>query len=124
MPWRTASGTSTSSMRSRRAGWWSSGLPSVREAGVLLLPRLDPEGQPVLGGRQRAGGEGREGAGRVVGQVEIDEDLAVLDRAGLQEAAGAVGLLAVGLVGEDQGEPLFRIAEGIQTVGLPLPVED
>src|SRR5436305_10882543 len=66
------------------------GNPSVVPALHLLLPRLDAHRQLVLGRRQRAGGEGGEGAGRVVGGVEVDYHLAVLGRIGVEEAAGAV----------------------------------
>src|SRR5262245_13015721 len=103
---------STPSTSSRKSGaaagrGWGGSLPprcfSVRRsARELLLAGLDGDGELVLRRRQRAGGEGREGAGRVVGGVEVHHHLTVPGRIGVDEAAGAVGLLAAGLVGEDQ----------------------
>src|ERR1700704_1931563 len=66
----------------------SSRASVLRSARELLLPGLDGEGELVLGRRQRAGGEGGEGAGRVVGGVEVHYHRAVLDRTGVEEAAG------------------------------------
>ena len=87
---------------------------------IILLAGLDPRRQPVLLGRQRAGGEGGEGAGRVVGGVEVHHHLAVLGRVGVQEAAGAVGLFAVGLSAKIRKSPPSVALQGVQPVGLAL----
>src|ERR1039458_8106714 len=73
---------------------------------VLLLTGFDANSQPVLRRRQRAGGVGGEGAGRVVGFVEVEHHLAVFGQRGIQEAAGAIGFPGGGLVAEDEEELL------------------
>src|SRR5258708_34202460 len=65
-------------------------------AAVVLLAGPDRDRQPVFLGRERAGGEGAEGARGVLGAVEIEDDLAVLRRGGVEEAARAVGFVAPG----------------------------
>jgi len=77
------------------------GTGSVRLAVVELLAGRDGHRQPVLLGRDRAGRVRRDGTGRVVGLVEVQNDLAVLDRVGFEEAAGGI---SIGLAG--------RIASG------------
>ena len=55
---------------------------------VRHLAGLDAHGHPVLGRGQRAGGVRREGAGRVVGLVEVQDDLAGLRQVRVEEAPG------------------------------------
>src|SRR4051812_38143609 len=71
---------------------------------VALLSGLDAELEPVLRGRQRAGGERGEGARRVVGPVEVQHHLPVLGQVRVQEAARAVRLVPVGEISKDEEE--------------------
>ena len=72
--------------------------------------------------RQRAGGEGGEGAGRVVGLVEVERDRAALGQVGVEEAPRAVGLLSARRVAEDE-EELLRVRgleDAVEPHRLPL----
>ena len=62
---------------------------------VFLLARLDPDRQPVLRRRERAGRVRREDARRVVGLVEVEHGPAVRGRWDVDESAAAVRLAAV-----------------------------
>src|SRR5258708_22391605 len=87
--------------------------PDLRvRSGVLLLPCLDTDRQTVLGRRQRAGRVRSEGAGRVVGVVEVDDGLAVLARRMRVEITGrAVGLMTAGRVAEDEEQVFLALLE-------------
>ena len=63
-------------------------------AAVIFLTGSDANGEPIFFGRQRAGGEGGKGAGRIFSLVEIEHDFAVLGRRGGQKAASPIGFLA------------------------------
>ena len=83
------------------------------------LTRLDPQREPVSGGRQRAGGVRAEDAGRVVRAVEVDEHGAVgRGRRGVKEATATVGLSAVRGIAED--EPQLAGVAALQRVELVL----
>jgi len=93
-------------------------------AGVPLFPGLDAEREAVLAGWHRAGGVRREGAGRVVGAVEVEPEGTVRPgRGGGEEAAAAVRLLAVRLVAEDHEEllvvPLAECHESVLRLAHP-----
>src|ERR1035441_5473102 len=79
---------------------------------VLLLAGFDLHGEAILLGRQRARRIGRERAWRIVGLVKVQNHLTVARQAGVEEAPGAIGFLAAGLVAEDEkqllGIPLFQ----------------
>src|SRR6266446_4330396 len=85
--------------------------PALRvPSGILLLPCFDTNRQPVLGRRQRAGRVRSEGAGRVVGVVEVDDGLAVRSRRMRIEIAGrAVGLMTAGPVTEDEEQVFLAL---------------
>src|SRR6266540_1724186 len=72
----------------------------------LLLARLDADIEAILPGRQRAGRERGERARRRVRLVEIEYDLAVLRRLGMEEPAGGVGVLSRRHVLEDEEQLL------------------
>lgn len=63
-------------------------------AAVIFLTGSDANREPIFFGRQRAGGEGGKGAGRIFSLVEIEHDFAVLGRCGGQKAASPIGFLA------------------------------
>jgi len=77
------------------------GTGSMRLAVIKLLAGRDGHRQPVLLGRDGAGRIRRDRTRRVVGLVEIKNNLAVLNRVGFEEAAGGI---SIGLAG--------RIASG------------
>lgn len=68
---------------------------------VILLARFHRRGQPVLPGREGTGGVRRKRTGRVVGPVEIQDDLAVQCRIADQEPPGRIGPVAGCAVPED-----------------------
>src|SRR5437660_1095643 len=74
---------------------------------IGLFARLDPHGKVVFLRRERAGGVRSKRAGRVVGLIEIEDDLAVLGEFGVKEPSGRIGLLSGGEVAKDV-EELFR----------------
>src|SRR5258708_14657096 len=86
-------------------------------AAVVLLAGPDRDRQPVFLGRERAGGEGAEGARGVLGAVEIEDDPAVLRRVGVDEAARAVGFVAAGFIRDDKEQRLRpALVNGAQLV--------
>src|SRR3990170_3589532 len=78
-------------------------LPLNARSPVHPLPSLNADGELVRRPGQRTGRVRAGDARRVVGTVEVDNDAPVrVRRAGVEEAAAAVGFLAVRLVPEDQ----------------------
>src|SRR4029077_9088093 len=71
---------------------------------VRLFSRLDADRQFVLSGREGTRRIGSEHAGRVVGTVEVEDRLASDRRLRVEEAAAAIGLVAIGLIAEDHEE--------------------
>src|SRR5258706_6339516 len=73
-------------------------MASFRTGGrfIVQFSRFDAYAQKILLGRQRAGGKGCVGAGRVMSSVEIQYDLAVFRLVGVEKAAGRICLLAAG----------------------------
>src|SRR5688572_113827 len=90
--------------------------PAGRSVGDIGLPGLDADRQAVLLRRQRTGRELGEGAGRVLGAVEVEDDAAVAGEVGVEEPAAAVGLLLAGGVGEDeeQARGVGRLEDGVE----------
>lgn len=68
----------------------------------LLLPRCDNKGQPVFGRGQRASRKGREGAGRAVGEIEIEGDFAVDRNRCFQETPCPISFLAAATVTKNE----------------------
>src|SRR6266704_3509680 len=93
---------------------------------VIQLARLDAQRHPVLGRRKRAGRVGGERARRVVGLVEVEDDPPVLRQVGVKEAPGRVGLLAAGLVADDEEElpGVLLLEYALQPDLLALALED
>ena len=91
-------------------------------ASVVEFAGFDRDGQAAGGSGQRAGGVGGEGAGRVVGFVEVEDDGVAGGDGGFQEAAGAVGGFAGGAVMEDEEECAF-VDGRIEAEGLALEAE-
>src|SRR6266849_5473723 len=85
---------------------------------VTLLARLNTQREFVLARRQWTGRVGGEGAGWVVGPIEIQRHLAVARHIGIEESTASVSLGFVGLVPEDEKNrdlrkrsiPLYRYA--------------
>ena len=79
---------------------------------VLFLAGGDGDGEPVARGGQGTGGKRGEGAGRIIGPVEVDDSLPIaVWRVHCQKASAAVGLLAAGGVGEDEREGFVGLAQ-------------
>src|SRR6266852_3577274 len=88
---------------------------------VTLLARLNTQREFVLARRQWTGRVGGEGAGWVVGPIEIQRHLAVARHIGIEESTASVSLGFVGLVPEDEKELVFaRLHHRIQTVLLAI----
>src|SRR3990170_8466269 len=80
------------SSRFRRSG--SSNRASVvADAWCQLLAGFDAHGQPILLGRQWTGVIGREHAGGVIGEVEVERVGAILLGLEVEVAPGFVGLV-------------------------------
>src|SRR4051794_9349365 len=73
---------------------------------VVQLARLDSQRQVVRLGRQGAGRETGEGAGRGVRLVEVQHPRAVAGLVRVEEAPAAVGLVPAGLVAKDEEQLL------------------
>jgi hypothetical protein len=89
---------------------------------VVEFAGFDRDGQAAGGSGQRAGGVGGEGAGRVIGFVEVEDDGVPGGDRGFQEAAGAVGGFAGGAVLEDEEERAF-VDGRVKAEGLALEAE-
>ena len=60
---------------------------------VELLARRDRDCQTVLLRRQRTRGIRRHRAGRIVGAVEIEDDVSVNHRPGIEKASAGIGVV-------------------------------
>ena len=94
---------------------------------VAFFAGGDGDGEAVLVGGEGAGGVGGVAAGRVVGEVEVDDEGAgfvdaVGGEAGGEEAAGAVGGGAAGEVAEVEEEG-FSFDERFELIGLAVDLE-
>ena len=76
--------------------------------------------QMILFGGKDAGGKIGEGAGRVVGFVEVDEDLTIRLNIGDEVATGGVGFVLSGGVPETQEERSIFLFVDIQPVRCPI----
>src|SRR2546430_4702715 len=87
--------------------WRTERRPGLVASGIAL-PGADGDGQHVLARRDRAVVEGREGAGGVVGAVEIERVAIGAERFGFDVAAYRIAVMAGGRVAEEDGD--FRLA--------------
>lgn len=76
----------------------------------------NPEVQVVLFGGKDAGGEVCEGAGRVVGFVEVDEDVSIRFHVCDQVAAGGVALIFTGGVPKADEERAVVLFVDVQLI--------
>src|ERR1700691_6054474 len=92
---------------------------------VFELARIDGQSELILLRRQRAGREVRECARRIEGCIEVDLDAIRIGQSDVQEAAGAVGLLAARRVRKhhEQLPVSRRLQNRIQAPGAPLALE-
>src|SRR3954468_14239464 len=81
---------------------WLTAYVVLCMAVVVQLAGLDPQRQMIARRRERAGGEGSEGAGWAVGTVEVERDPTVLREGGFEEPPSRVGRVAGGLVAKDE----------------------
>src|SRR5215472_10050353 len=83
---------------------------------VVQLARLDLNRQMILARRQRAGGIRGESAGGIVGLVEIEDDLSLMRRRGVQKAAGGISSLAARQVAKDEEQTAIVVGSRIQAI--------
>src|SRR5210317_1875053 len=62
----------------------------------------DLEVQDILQGRQRTGGKGTEGTGRIVSPVEIQDHLVTFNLRGIHESSCTIGFNAIACIPDDQ----------------------
>src|SRR6516225_4218377 len=87
---------------------------------IPQFPRLDADGQMVLLGGQRAGGEGGKRARWIHRLVEVQNHLTVLRQVGVKETPGRIRFLARGQIAKDEKQ---LVARGDRVELALLPVE-